>query len=72
MFSLWYDEKNLFDYSSGDFSPETGHFTQLVWLSTKELGCGLSCKGDTCYSGCNYKPSGNVQGQYRENVLKDD
>lgn len=42
-----------------------GHYTQLVWAKTKELGCGLvkyrkSDGWNTCYLICNYGPAGNI------------
>jgi pathogenesis-related protein 1 len=44
-----------------------GHYTQLVWRNSTQLGCGVS----SCTSGgvtydiwiCNYAPTGNVVGQ---------
>jgi hypothetical protein len=43
-----------------------GHYTQIVWRDTKEVGCGVS----TCMQGplqmdiwiCNYSPAGNIIG----------
>jgi hypothetical protein len=44
-----------------------GHYTQVVWRRTRELGCGYaSCKRDGFlveYWACNYSPPGNVRGQ---------
>lgn len=40
-----------------------GHYTQLVWRGTTELGCGVAtCPGKEVWV-CNYKPQGNVIGQ---------
>ena len=36
----WYNEKKDYDHDAGQFSPGTGHYTQVVWKGSKELGCG--------------------------------
>jgi hypothetical protein len=44
-----------------------GHYTQIVWRATTEIGCGVA----SCQNGgfktdiwiCNYKPPGNFVGQ---------
>jgi uncharacterized protein YkwD len=65
----WYGEVAKYDFKRPGFSMDTGHFTQLVWVATKRLGCGTAtCKGNRIWV-CNYDPPGNVEGQYRENVL---
>jgi hypothetical protein len=66
---MWYDEVKHFSFRSGGFSMKTGHFTQVVWRGTSEVGCGVSqCNGLDIWI-CQYDPPGNVEGQYRENVL---
>ncbi len=66
---MWYDEIKKFSFRSGGFSMKTGHFTQVVWRGTREVGCGKSqCNGLDVWI-CQYDPPGNVEGQYRENVL---
>jgi len=66
---MWYDEVKHYAFRTGGFSMKTGHFTQVVWRATAEVGCGVSqCNGLDVWI-CQYDPPGNVEGQYRENVL---
>jgi uncharacterized protein YkwD len=54
-----------------------GHFSQLVWKDSTELGCYAKlCAAGTMYDDmdawfmvCNYRPAGNVGGSYGSNVL---
>ncbi|KAF8932265.1 hypothetical protein BGZ47_011469 [Haplosporangium gracile] len=67
----WYNEVSKYNYNNPGFSMATGHFTQVVWKGTKSVGCAKKfCPGSnwTIYI-CNYDPPGNVQGQFRQNVL---
>lgn len=66
---MWYDEIKLYKFPNGGFSMQTGHFTQVVWRSTQQVGCGhVTCKGNDIYV-CNYDPPGNWEGQYKNQVL---
>lgn len=66
---MWYREVAEFDFRRGGFAMETGHFTQLVWVGTEQIGCAVAqCDGLDLWV-CNYDPPGNVEGRYRENVL---
>ena len=38
------------------------HFTQIVWPSTTEIGCGLAASASTDYFVCRYAPTGNKDG----------
>ena len=69
-------EKTLNDYNFK--KPEStnnvgvcGHFTQVVWKDTKEVGFGgaLSKKGKW-YAVGNYYPAGNVLNDFGKNVIK--
>lgn len=42
---------------------DVGHYTQLIWPDTKELGCAITGNGKTDYLVCRYKPSGNWRGE---------
>lgn len=73
--AAWGDERDKYNFKKGDFSKETGHFTQLVWKETTSLGCSRT-KCDSKNNGgapgyyvvCEYAPAGNVLGNFRSNV----
>ncbi|KAK1836723.1 CAP domain-containing protein [Podospora conica] len=58
----WGDEREEYDFGRRRFSKGTGHFTQLVWRGTREVGCGgrWCGEGKGWYLVCEYWPAGNV------------
>lgn len=67
----WYSEIKDYNFNSGGFSSGTGHFTQVVWKGSTELGVGIAKNGNNqIFVVANYSPPGNYQGQFRENVLR--
>lgn len=58
--TAWFNENTLYDWNNPGFSEATGHFTQLVWAATTQLGCGFKDCGNGYYLVCNYYPTGNV------------
>ncbi|XP_026676857.1 uncharacterized protein LOC103505832 [Diaphorina citri] len=50
----------------------TGHFTQVVWNGTTEVGLGLSRNASSDFHKvivvANYAPPGNILGRFKENV----
>ena len=40
-----------------------GHYTQMVWNGTTEIGCGYATNDQSTYFVCRYFPAGNVFGQ---------
>ena len=67
----WYGEIQNYNFNKPSFHTGTGHFTQLVWKSSKELGMGMAQAADgTWYVVANYSPPGNISGQFPLNVLK--
>ncbi|CCG80559.1 putative SCP-like extracellular protein [Taphrina deformans PYCC 5710] len=71
---LWYNEIGKYDFNNPGFSEATGHFTQMVWASTTEIGCAVSDNVNNLgypYSmTCEYSPAGNVvnAGYFAANV----
>ncbi|XP_070545243.1 Golgi-associated plant pathogenesis-related protein 1-like [Ptychodera flava] len=67
-----YNEINQYDWNRPEHSPATGHFTQVVWKSSRELGIGYCVNpkdSKDVYAVFNYNPAGNVVDKYKENVL---
>lgn len=66
----WYDE--IYDHNFNlDHQKGTGHFTQLIWKNTREVGFGVSeAKNGGWYAVANYYPAGNFIGRFVQNVPK--
>ena len=65
---MWYDEIRMYDFAKATFNPQTGHFTQLIWKNTKEMGVAMIVKNKKIWVVANYAPPGNVVGQFKEQV----
>lgn len=74
----WYDEVSAYNYANPGFDYTTGHFTQVVWKNSTQLGCGAA-EGRATVEGrqfnafyvvCHYAPAGNVTGDFPNNVLQ--
>jgi hypothetical protein len=69
----WGNERDEYDFEHQGFDRETGHFTQLVWQNTTDVGCGRRLCGEKgWYLVCEYWPVGNVEGQYEDSVMEDE
>jgi uncharacterized protein YkwD len=58
---MWGDEEKPF-FNAGDLGA-AGHYTQVVWRNTTEVGCGLASANGNDTLVCQYNPPGNVVGQ---------
>ncbi|MGC4055898.1 MAG: CAP domain-containing protein [Paludibaculum sp.] len=42
---------------------QCGHYTQIVWRTTRQVGCAVGRRGDREVWVCNYNPPGNWEGE---------
>lgn len=65
----WYSEIKVHKFGREPTSLASGHFTQVIWKSSKELGVayGRNKNGKT-YVVANYDPAGNMIGSFSPNV----
>jgi uncharacterized protein YkwD len=61
--SDWAAEASNYDYASNRCKGVCGHYTQIVWRDTKELGCGVARNARREIWVCDYSPPGNWVGR---------
>ena len=71
MSKSWYSEIKDYDFETGESTGVTGHFTQLVWKDSKEVGFGIAFNGGYLFTVANYFPGGNfnMDTTYKEQIL---
>jgi uncharacterized protein YkwD len=69
MVDAWGEEKQYFipnraipNACEGSWQ-KCGHYTQLIWQDTQEVGCGLASNDQREFLVCQYNPPGNFQGE---------
>lgn len=69
--SSWVKEADNYKYekfSTGLTNGKiTGHYTQMIWANTKQVGCGVSSgpsKSGKYFYVCRYSPPGNIGGEF--------
>lgn len=66
----WYSEIKDYNFSKMEGQKGTGHFTQVVWKASKEMGIALATGPKGNYIVAEYNPPGNFVGKYAENIQK--
>jgi pathogenesis-related protein 1 len=65
--AMWASEIDAYNwsptYTAADFNAGSGHYTQLVWRSTVEVGCGTAECGTSVVVSCRFSPPGNYLGR---------
>jgi uncharacterized protein YkwD len=59
----WAGEMKNYNYATNACSGVCGHYTQIVWAATKEVGCAAAQKGRREVWVCEYSPPGNYVGR---------
>lgn len=59
----WMSEASDYNYKNNRCRADCGHYTQVIWRDTKELGCAVARRGDREVWVCDYNPPGNYVGE---------
>ncbi|CAF1064353.1 unnamed protein product [Adineta ricciae] len=66
----WYNESKKYDYHNRQlYQSETGHFTQVVWKNSQEVGFAQAQGPSMNFAVAMYYPAGNFLGEYEKNVF---
>jgi pathogenesis-related protein 1 len=61
--SAWVSESRSYSPQTNTCRARCGHYTQVVWSESVEVGCGSAQRGLRQVWVCNYNPPGNVLGE---------
>ena len=56
----WYREKAHYNFDTPKCRKECGHYKQVVWASSRKVGCVVSRCPYNVRTTCNYSPAGNL------------
>jgi len=59
----WASESQDYTYHNNACNGDCGHYTQLVWRSTRKVGCAMALNGQREIWVCSYDPPGNFRGE---------
>jgi uncharacterized protein YkwD len=59
----WASESRDYEYASNKCRGVCGHYTQIIWATTKEVGCAVARDSHREVWVCNYNPPGNWIGK---------
>ena len=64
----WYAERVYYNYADNSCSGTCGHYTQMIWRDSQQLGCAKATYTKGQYQGwsvvvCRYDPAGNYIGE---------
>jgi pathogenesis-related protein 1 len=60
----WASESQDYTYRSNTCNGDCGHYTQLVWRSTRRVGCAMARNAHREIWVCSYDPPGNFRGEW--------
>jgi pathogenesis-related protein 1 len=60
---VWTSEAVDYDYKTNRCRTACGHYTQVIWRDTRELGCAVARRGAREVWVCEYAPAGNYVGE---------
>ncbi len=60
---VWASEARDYSYSANTCSGVCGHYTQVIWSHTREVGCAVARDARQEVWVCNYDPPGNWIGE---------
>jgi pathogenesis-related protein 1 len=59
----WMSEEANYNHQTNSCTARCGHYTQVIWRSTKLVGCGVARNGKREVWVCDYDPPGNIVGE---------
>lgn len=70
MTESWYNECQKYDYNNPSYQPGTGHFTQVVWKGSEEVGFARAPGSSMNFGVAMYHPPGNYVGEFGRHVFR--